>query len=157
VNHLKIETCDSVYNLSPMQEWCSKELSTFQLLYRRNEIMCHVCKHTPRFKNNHRQTYLIQRILWSLVFSCHKNKHLQPFTKVARSDLANQKQGNILNFSPKSKDEHTFKLYLHVSLRRLNQNLQATNTLLLSTGTRSSATCEIAINIEIIFICTSPT
>jgi hypothetical protein len=39
----------------------------------------------------------------------------------------------------------------------LDQNLQATNTPLLSTGTRSSATSEIAINIEVqIFIALHP-
>jgi aminopeptidase-like protein len=32
-------------------------------------------------KNNNRQTYLIQRIMWILTLCCHKNKHLQACNK----------------------------------------------------------------------------
>uniref|UniRef100_A0A0A8ZNF2 Uncharacterized protein n=1 Tax=Arundo donax TaxID=35708 RepID=A0A0A8ZNF2_ARUDO len=30
-------------------------------------------------------TYLIQRILWSLILSCHKNKHLQS-SKISKNE-----------------------------------------------------------------------
>jgi hypothetical protein len=50
-----------------------------------------------------------------------------------------------------------FKLQLSGRLMTLDQNLHATKTPLLSTGTRSSATSEIAINIEVqIFIALHP-